>query len=253
LNDTNSAPPPSGDSDLSNEPSTSKTIAALALLYVAAVLVIDTLAVRGVDVPIRWSMFHSNFEVTAFESLFGITLAPEWSQFDMFKFTAWFLVPVAFSLYRFDIGNFGVRRWKRSDLAILGVLMIFGIGAVSLIPFFPSLDRIYSGLGDRSAELRWAYAVGNLLWMISWLIGWEFMLRYFLMRKVVSGFGKHAWLIIPALEFAYHLQKPFLEALLAGGGGVLLTYWALQRKNVLLPFLAHLSIEVALLVFILVT
>jgi len=253
LNDANAAPPASGASDRANEPPISKIVATLALLYVIAVLVIDTLAVRGVDVPIRWSIFHTNFEVTVFESLFGSSLAPEWSHFDAYKFLAWFAVPLLFSLYRLDLGNFGVRRWKKTDIAVLGVLVVFGIGAVSLIPFFPSLDKIYGGLGDRPSDIRWAYARGNLLWMISWLIGWEFMLRYFLMRKVVNGFGKYAWLIIPALEFAYHLQKPFLEALLAGGGGVLLTYWALQRKNVLLPFLAHLSIEMALLVFMLVT
>ncbi len=233
--------------------STGKAVATLALLYVVAAIVIDTLAVRGVDVPIRWSIFHENVELSALESLTGNEPAPEWAYFDSFKFLAWLVVPILFSLYRFDFGNFGVLRWKRSDIAVLAILIVGGIGAVSLIPFFPSLDRIYSGMGDRPADLRWAYARGNLLWMFSWLVGWEFMMRYFLLRKVVGGFGRHAWLIIPVLEFAYHLQKPFLEALLAGGGGVLLTYWALQRKNVLLPFLAHLSIELALLVFILVT
>ncbi len=234
-------------------PPVGKGVAAAALLYVIVVLVVDTLAVRGVDVPIRWSMFHENVEVSLLESLTGKPVAPEWSHFDSFKFAAWLIVPLSLSLYRFDLGNFGVLRWKRSDFAVLAVLIVCGIGAVSLIPFFPSLDQIYGGLGERPSEIRWSYARANLLWMFSWLVGWEFMFRYFLLRKVVGGFGRHAWLIIPALEFAYHLQKPFLEALLAGGGGVLLTYWALQRKNVLLPFLAHLSIELALLVFILVT
>ncbi len=228
-------------------------MATLALLYVIIVLVVDTLAVRGVSVPIRWSVFHTDVEMTVLESLFGEPPGREWAKFEAFKFIAWFIVPLAFSLYRFDPGYFGVRRWKRSDIAVLGILIVCGIGAVSLIPFFPGLSQIYHGLGERSADVRWEFARGQLLWTFSWLVGWEFLFRYFLMRNVVAGYGRHAWLIIPVLEFAYHLQKPFSEALLAGGGGVVLTYWALQRKNVLLPFLAHLSIELALLVFILVT
>lgn len=241
------------ESDAKTRPIAGRTVAAVSLVYVIIVLVIDTLAVRGVDGPIRWSLLHADIEMDLLESLLGRAPAREWSYFDAFKFMAWFIVPLTLCLYRFDPGYFGVMRWKRLDLVVLGVLVVCGIGAVSLIPFFPSLDRIYSGMGDRPAEIRWAYARGNLLWTFSWLVGWEFMLRYFLMRNVVSGFGRHAWLIVPALEFTYHLQKPFLEALLSGGGGVLLTYWALQRKNVLLPFLAHLSIELALLVFMLVT
>lgn len=234
-------------------PFSGKVVASLALIYVIVVLLIDTLAVRGVNVPVNWGVLHRNVEMTILETIARRPVVPEWSQFDAFKFMAWFAVPLLLSFYRIDLGFFGVRRWKRMDIAILGVMILLGIGAVSLIPYFPGVKDLYRGMGERSAEFKWAYARGNLLWMFSWLLGWEFLLRYFLLRNVVSGFGRHAWLIIPAIEFAYHLQKPFLEALLAGGGGVLLTYWALKRKNVLLPFLAHLSIELALLVFMLVT
>jgi membrane protease YdiL (CAAX protease family) len=226
-------------------------LALVAILYVAAVLSADTLAAHGVSTPFEWRVLHSNFEMDAIESVTGSRPAREWAQFDSFKFLAWFIVPLALSLFTIDFGYFGVKRWKRVDLIILGVLIVLGIGAVLLIPLFPSLDRLYGGLGDRSAEMRSSYAIGNLLWMFSWLIGWEFLHRYFLLRNIDGVFGKYSWLLVPLSEFIYHLQKPLPEALLAGGGGVVLTYWALKRRNVLLPFLAHLSIELALLVYLL--
>ena len=242
---------PSSETDQSTGPGW--IAAGFALAYVVLVLAADTLAVQGVDVPFRWSVLHRDVEVTVLESITGEAPAREWAYFDFFKFTAWFLIPFAICLYRIDLGYFSVRRWKRSDIVILVVLMVLGIGAVALIPYLPGVKDLYRGYAEQSAEFKWSYARGNLLWTFSWLIGWEFMLRYYLLRNAVSGFGRHAWLLVPLVELVYHFQKPPLEALLSGAGGVVLTYWALQRKNVLLPFLAHLSIELALLVFMLVT
>ena len=181
----------------SRAPLSGKLVASFALLYVVIVLIVDTLAVRGVDVPIRWAMFHTNVEMSVLEAILGRAPAPEWSHFDTYKFAAWLLIPLVLSLYTFDFGYFSVFRWRKSDLAILAVLSIFGIGAVAMIPLFPSLSAIYNGLGDQPSDIWFAYATGNLLWMFSWLVGWEFMLRYFLLRKVVDGFGRHAWLMIP--------------------------------------------------------
>ena len=52
--------------------------------------------------------------------------------------------------------------------------------------------------------------------------------------------------MVPLCETIYHLQKPLLEA---GGMAVfslLLTWWTMKRRNMLLPFVAHLYIEILL-------
>ena len=72
------------------------------------------------------------------------------------------------------------------------------------------------------------------------------MHRYFLLRPVMHRFPRYGWLIVPLCETIYHLQKPLLEA---GGMAVfslLLTWWTMKRRNMLLPFIAHLYIEILL-------
>ena len=209
-----------------------------ALVWVAGVLVVDTLAAQGVRGPggIDWRVFR-------WRGPWGV---------DLFKFVAWFLVPFLLSLPWLDRGWFGVRRWRRSDWWLLLGLAAAGAVAVAIIPVVPSLRETYGGMSSLPGSQRWVVLRHDLVWTLSWLLGWEFMHRYFLLRPLISKLPRYGWLIIPVLEGAYHLQKPLIEA----GGMVVfslvLTYWAKKRQNVLLPFLAHFIVELELMVFRLV-
>ena len=206
---------------------------ALVLTYAAGALAIDTLAVQGGAWPIDWTFFRW----------------PTTHGADLFKFAAWFVIPFAFCLPRMDWGYLGIKRWRRVDLYILAGLAGAGVLAMAAVHLFPSLRNTYPSMAHYSAAAKWAYARHNIVWVLSWLVGWEFLHRYFLLAHLGQRCPRFGWLLIPLFEGAYHLQKPVLEA----GGMVLIslvvTSWARTRRNALLPFLAHLVIELELLLF----
>lgn len=223
------------DSETEAERSTAQkgVILAAALVYVAVVLIVDTLATRGVDVPFDWGIFR-------------------WRAgggFDAFKFVAWFLIPLALALPTMDWGYFGVTRWRRMDWGILGACVAVGAIAVLSITLFPSLRSVYGSHAGASPEAKWFFLSYSLLWTLSWVVGWEFMHRYVLLRPLSELWPKYGWLIIPVYEGAYHLQKPLIEAVGMFAASAVLTYWALKRRNALLPFVAHLIIELELRAF----
>ncbi len=192
------------------------------LAYTAAVLALDTFAVHNVFVK-------------------GA---------DLFKIVAWFAIPFLFSLRRFDWGWLGVARWKRIDIVILGALVLICAGAVLVIPLFPSLRTTYGSVSHFSAAAKRSFVTHRVIWTFSWLIGWEFLHRCVLLRQLSARWPRWGWLIIPVFEGAYHLQKPMIEALGMVAFSAILTPWALRRRNVLLPFLAHLAIELELIAFL---
>lgn len=215
-----------------------RAMAALAVVYVGAVLVIDTLATNGVGWPVDWARWF------------------RWQTeggFDLFKCVAWLVIPLALSLTQLELDFFTFKRWRNVDKLLLGALALLGVGAMLLIPMVPALREIYPGLAQASPEARWAYSEYFLLWTVSWLPGWEFLHRGFLLRRVDAAWPRLGWLLIPLIECAYHLQKPLLEA----GGvlalGLVLTWWTRRRRNILLPFLVHALIEIQLLLFLLLT
>jgi len=207
----------------------------LVIVYVAAVLAIDTLAVHGKTWPVDWRFF-------------------QWRAYsaDLFKFIAWFVVPFLVCLPRMDWGYLGVKRWRRFDLYVLAGLAAAGALAVAVIPLFPSLRATYPSMAGYAAAAKWSYAGHNLLWILSWLLGWEFLHRYFLLTPLVKHAPRYGWLLIPVSEGLYHLQKPPLEAAGMVLASLAITYWALKRRNALLPFLAHFMIEIELVAFRLV-
>jgi len=214
-----------------------RTALILVLAYVAVVHTIDTLAAHSVHFIISWHVFD-------WQAANG---------FDYFKFLAWFIAPLIFSLRGFDTGWLGLRRWRRVDLVILGVLAAVGVACVLIIPVFPSLQAVYSGWGRFPAKTRCRLAQHAFVWTFSWVIGWEFLHRHVLLKRLTTVWPRYGWLLIPLIEGVYHLQKPLLEA----GGMVVfslvLTPWAAKRRNVLLPFLAHLLVELELLAFLMVS
>lgn len=209
-------------------------MAVFACVYVAVVLLVDTLAVHAVQAPFDWTF-----------------LRWRWGGFDVFKLVFWLVIPFALCVPRMDWGALGCTRWRRVDLLILLGLAVVGGVAVGCVALFPSLRETYGSMASAPPEAKTHFLLHQLAWVLSWLIGWEFLHRYFLlkpMEEVLPGWG---WLIVPVSEGLYHLQKPLLEA----GGMVLaslaLTWWAMKRRNVTLPFLAHLIIELELIAFLL--
>lgn len=200
--------------------------------YVAFAHTADTLALRGVQVPFDWRMFSWRLG----------------NGFDAFKFVAWFVIPLAFSFRRLEAGYFTFSRWRKLDWVMLGVLSALGAAAMALIPFVPSLKAVYGSF------TRPDQAVGLLIWTLSWLIGWEFLHRYVLLTHIDARWPNWAWLVIPVIEGAYHYgqQKPWPETLGMVALSLVVTSWARWRRNVLLPFLVHLVIELELILFLLV-
>lgn len=205
--------------------------------YIVVVLVIDTLAAQDFYFGIRWSIFR-------WQTWFG---------FDLYKFVFWLVIPFVVSIRRFDRDYFTTKRWRPIDRRLLILASIVGVVAVCVIPFVPALRETYPGAGDASLGIRLGILGKGVVWNISWLLGWEFMLRYWLLRHLQGGLPRGGWILVPVIEFIYHLQKAPLEAAGMLVFGLVLTAWAVRRRNVLLPFIAHALVEMALLLFLVVT
>jgi hypothetical protein len=207
----------------------------LVLAYVALVLGVDTLAFLGVREPFDWTIFR-------------------WSlgeDFDLFKFFFWLVLPLACCFRSLDRGWFGVARWRRIDVAILALIVLAGAAAMWLVPRVPELRTVYLPMSLLPAAEKPALALAHLTWTISWLPGWEFLLRYALLGALVLRWPRYGWLLVPVIEGVYHLQKPLLEAGAAVLLSLVLTRWAIVRRNGLLPLVAHFLIEIELLLALL--
>ena len=233
------------------------------LVYVFLALGVDTLAMQGVTEPFDWSLLRWRLAdvyrwispaVAAIGLPDGLFAWLHWrlpQKFDVYSFLFWLVLPFLLCLRGMDWGAFGWRRFRRSDWLVLAVLAAAGAAAMFLIPHIPELRRTYPNLSGLDPAVKLDYFNGQLIWIFSWLLGWEFLHRYFLLRAADAQLPRFGWVLVPLSEGIYHLQKPLLEA----GGMVLLsialTRWALARNNVLLPFLAHLIIEIEVVLFML--
>lgn len=228
--------------------------------YVAVVLVYDTFVSLGDVRTINWAVFawrpaHLAALLQPFLGR-GLTQwlhAPLLERFDLFKLTAWGIIPFLLCLWRLDTGWFGLDRWRRSDRTLLLVACILAVAAVGLVRFVPQLAEIYPAAPSSLAfSKRLLLFGGGLLWVVSWLPAWEFLHRYFLLRRVSADFPQYGWLVVPLSETLYHLQKPPLEMAGMLVFSLLATWWTLKRRNLLLPLLVHLVIEIALQVLLVV-
>jgi len=227
----------------------------LVILYVTVVLGVDSLAALHYYWPWEWAVFRWSFQ-----DLFALMGLLELGQsiaqtplgdFDVFKFLFWFLLPMAFCLRSMDWGWVGFQRWKRLDLFLLAGFLVLAMAAILVIPLFPSLRNTYPSLRELSASQKLTIFYGKTLWTLSWFVGWEFLHRYFLLRQVHARWPRFGWLLVPLSETIYHLQKPLPETVGMALFSVVATRWTLWRRNMLLPFLVHLGVELALWLFIL--
>lgn len=222
----------------------------LIIAYVVLVLGIDTLASLPCSWPFDWSVFH--WRVDTPWHLLSL-VPPDWTRlrvirsFDLYKFLLWFVVPFCCSLRHMEWSWFSIRTWKRRDWMLLLFMMLAGGVAVLSVQVFPSLKAQYVSLAHLPLRERFLYGLAALSWTASWLVGWEFLHRYVLLRAAAQKFPRFGWFIVPISEVVYHLQKPPLEAAGMAVFSILLTWWSLKRRNLLLPFIAHLFVEVFLI------
>lgn len=216
-----------------------RAAAILGVAYVLATHAVDTLAMRGDVAGIDWTQFRWRLG----------------NGTDLFKFIAWFVIPLALSIPTMDFDYFTFHRWKRVDWTLLALLIVGGGIVVILLPHWPGVGDYYRGWGHLAPARRWDHAMAQFLWTLSWLTGWEFVHRYFLVRPLRAAWDR-GWIavlvLVPLIEALYHVvqEKPVLESIGMGGLSILLCAWTLSRRNALLPFLGHLAIEIELIVFL---
>jgi hypothetical protein len=220
----------------SHQRNTKKAYAILMVVYTIAALTVDSLSTNHTHWLINWSTLYWRLK----------------SGFEMSTAILWLGIPAILMWRDLDLRVFTFARWKKNDAFLLIALILLGACGVCLIKYIPVLNQYYQSKSHLSAAMKWSYAVSNLIWLSSWLIGWEFLHRVFLMRYLQVLLGKIGPCFIPAFEFLFHLQKSIPEALGMLLLSIVLTYWSYKRKNVLLPFLAHLSIELTLLAYLIV-
>jgi len=225
----------------------------LVLAYTVVVLLVDALAANQVSAGIDWGIFSWRASGAL-------------AQFDYFKFVFWLLVPITWcvlthryavrqesaaeSSLRFDPKYFSFAPCKRGDYILLAILVVGGMLSVLAILYVPALREYYPSASGMTAQEKFRLLQVQLLWNVSWLFGWEFLHRYFLLRPVAERWPKFGWVLVPIFEAIYHLQKHPLEMAGMFAVGVLFTWWAVQRRNILLPLIVHASVEIGLMAFL---
>lgn len=213
--------------------------------YVAAVLLIDALAANN----IRWHLDAGAFHPVIHWNVFTWRGSGPLEQFDFFKFLFWLVIPVTLCARRMEWAYFGFARWKRTDIYLFFALAVTGLLCVFAILFIPQLREWYpSGSGLAWSEKR-ILLYRQTVWNISWLPGWEFLHRYFLLRPLADRWPRWGWVVVPIAEALYHLQKDPLEMAAMFAAGIAFTLWARARRNLLLPFLVHATVEAGLAAF----
>ncbi len=227
-----------------------------AIGYVALVLAWDALVSMNDTRTVNWAIFqwHPARLQTLLESLSVPHALVGWmswsvlSGVDLFKVLFWLVIPVAFCLWHMDWDAFTRRRIQPKDWAYFLGFCILTVFAIVSVKFIPVLARQYPGLGNASLSYRLNFFLIQLFWVASWLPGWEFMHRYFLLRRVTADFPRFGWVLLPIAEGTYHLIKPWPETLAMVGLSIVITQYAMRRKNLFIPFLAHLVVELFLIV-----
>jgi len=129
------------------------------------------------------------------------------------------------------------------------------------LPWIPGVSDYYRGWGSAPLDVRIEQAMRHLFWTASWLCGWEFMHRYWVPKALLDRWPSDSpWrggalgvlIVVPLFEAGYHVVqgKPALECLGMGLLSLVFCWWVVRRRNALLPFLAHLAIEIELVLFL---
>jgi hypothetical protein len=138
------------------------------------------------------------------------------------------------------------RRLTRRDWGVLLGIGLVAAVAMALVLHRPEFRQLY----PRAApEHRWLVARFRLVWILSWLPGWELLTRGLILIPLHERDPTRGWLAVPVLEGVTHLGKPPLEALGMVALSLVLTRWSVARGSVWPGLLAHGLIELILVAF----
>lgn len=138
------------------------------------------------------------------------------------------------------------RRLTRRDLAVLVGIAVIAAAAMALVLHRPEFQQLY----PRAAPgARWVVARRHMVWILSWVVGWELITRGLVLAPLHQRYPARGWLVVPLLEAVTHLGKPPLEALGMVALSLVLTRWCQARESVWPGLLAHGLIELTLVGF----
>ena len=131
---------------------------------------------------------------------------------------------------------------------ILGGILFLSFLAMFIIPHIDSLNNYYKAQSNISFDDKIIFAKRLMIWNFSWLIGYEFLFRFVLLKQYLKH-DKYYY-VITLLEVLYHFNKPYPEMFGVFFLSIFLTYWVRLRRNFLIALLGHFFVECSLLLFL---
>ncbi len=223
------------------------------IIYTIAVLIIDLLTTFNIHFIFNWGILNIDLshvlnKIPLFKnSLFSFLFI----NFDLIKFFLWLIIPIVVFNRAVDFYWFSFKSWKKNDYLILLMLSILCVASLAFVVLFPTLSSYYHGFKTLPSNQKVIIFFQQIFWIISWLLGWEFLNRHLLLRACLRLNKKYAWILVPIVETAYHIPKPFLEMLGMAIFSIFACVWTIRKENNLMAFLCHLFIELGLVILLL--
>ena len=162
--------------------------------------------------------------------------------------------PVGGSFSRSSINRLagGHTRWSGAitGIAVLLFLPVAGIALFALQQFPTQAALVQQSLQRIGPDAGTTFGA-QILWIGSWVLGWEFLLRYVVLNALHREWPKWGWRWVPLIEGLYYLQASPPEAAARCLVAILLTRWVLKRRNLLVALLPHAILEIEIAAFLL--
>ncbi|HOV34068.1 MAG TPA: hypothetical protein PLX23_11985 [Candidatus Hydrogenedens sp.] len=236
-----------------NKISISTPLAISIIIYTISVLIIDLLATFNIHFIFNWGIFNIDLsyilnKIPAFRnSLFSFLFI----DFDLRKFFLWLIIPIIIFNKAVDFYWFSFKSWKKNDYFILLGVSILCVASLVFVILSPTLSSYYLGFKTLPFNQKVIIFFQQIFWIISWLLGWEFLNRHLLLRACLRLNKKYAWIFVPIVETVYHIHKAFLEMIGMSMFSIFACLWTIRKENNLLAFLCHLLIELGLVILLL--
>jgi len=215
------------------------------------IISILTLCIGGVICYLVWNFNHSGQDYSSY--IAGNML---WLIFIPFL--------VIFFLFFDDVSNFGFRMPENPKLVwtvtiILGILTIFAsylpsLKIESLQNYYPIFKHFRNAEEIFFQANPFAIDMGKMVFAEAiyamYIFAWEFFFRGFLTLGMARGFGLWAVLIQTIPFVLLHLNKPTVEVVLSGVGGLMLGLSAYYCKSFLPAFVLHVCLFVSVDVWV---
>ena len=150
--------------------------AIMMVLYAVFALTVDSLSTNHTRWIIDWWMVYWRLK----------------NGFEMSTAILWLGIPVLLMWRDLDIRVFTFGRWKKPDAWLLIALMLAGACGIYLIKFIPVLNQYYQPESHLGSAMKSSYAISHLIWLSSWLIGWNSFIVFFLCSTCKQCWAKWA-------------------------------------------------------------